>query len=114
MNSAVCAIAQTPEPPYYVVAFTSVRTPVDDGYEAMAQLMLDLAARQAGFLGVESVRDAEGVGITLSYWSSLEHIRAWRNHIEHTAACDLGRAQWYAHYFTRIAKVERDYGFAAG
>ncbi len=107
--------AKTPAPPYYVVTFTSQRkrTEGDGGYEAMADKMLELAAQQDGYLGVESVRDADGFGITNSYWDSLAHIAQWRLHVEHTLARNQGREQWYAQYFTRIAKVERDYGFVA-
>lgn len=106
--------AQTPQPPYYVVVFTTQRKERDNGYEAMAEKMLALAAQQKGYLGVESVRGADGFGITNSYWDSLENIAAWRRNIERTFARNQGRAQWYAQYFTRIAKVERDYGFVAG
>jgi len=102
------AIAQTPEPPYYAVIFTSLRTEGDAGYGAMAERMLELAARQPGFLGVESARD--GVGITVSYWADLESIRNWKLHAEHQVAQQLGRESWYAAFKTRIAKVERDYG----
>jgi heme-degrading monooxygenase HmoA len=102
------AIAQTPEPPYYAVIFTSLRTEEDAGYGAMAERMLALAARQPGFLGVESARD--GVGITVSYWTDLESIRHWKLNAEHQVAQQLGRESWYAAFKTRIAKVERDYG----
>ena len=101
------SIAKTPEPPYYAVIFTSLRTAVDDGYGAMATRMLELAAIQPGFLGVESARD--GVGITVSYWTDLESIRNWKNHAEHQEAQRLGHQKWYAAFKTRIAKVERDY-----
>ena len=63
------AIAATPEPPYYAVIFTSLRTDGDRGYGAMSERMLELAAQQEGFLGVESARD--DIGITVSYWTSL-------------------------------------------
>jgi heme-degrading monooxygenase HmoA len=99
--------ASTPEPPYLAVIFTSQRTEVDDGYAAMADRMVDLASGQPGFLGVESVRDASGFGITVSYWASLEAIAAWRAHAEHRIAKDTGRRQWYTHFETRITRVER-------
>jgi heme-degrading monooxygenase HmoA len=89
------------------VIFTSQRTGIDDGYEAMADRMVELAAKQAGFLGVESARDAGGFGITVSYWSSLEAIAAWRAHAQHRIAQETGRKQWYAHFETRVARVER-------
>jgi heme-degrading monooxygenase HmoA len=99
--------AKTPAPPYYAVIFTSQRTAVDEGYGAMADRMVELAARQPGFLGVESVRDPNGVGITVSYWSSLDAISAWRAHAEHRVAQAGGRGKWYAHFELRVARVER-------
>jgi len=101
-------IANTPAPPYYAVIFTSIRTEGDHGYGAMADRMLELAAEQEGFLGVESAR--EGLGITVSYWNSLEAIRAWKQNAEHREAQRLGRARWYAEFQVRVARVERDYG----
>ena len=100
-------IANTPAPPYYAVVFTSLRTEGDAGYGAMADRMVELAAQQSGFLGVESARD--GVGITVSYWADLESIRAWKANSEHLEAQRLGHQKWYAAFKVRIAKVERDY-----
>lgn len=102
--------AQTPEPPYYAVIFTSQRTVADDGYADTAEHMVALAAQQPGFLGVESVRGADGMGITVSYWASEEAIAAWRTHAEHALARDRGRKNWYAQFDVRVAKVERSYG----
>lgn len=101
-------IATTPEPPYYAVIFTSVRTDIEDGYDDMAIRMVELAAQQPGFLGVESARNE--VGVTVSYWADLESIKAWKAHAEHKEAQRLGHAKWYEHFKTRVAKVERDYG----
>ncbi len=82
---------------------------MDEGYGDMAVRMVELAHEQPGFLGVESARD--GLGITVSYWDSLEAIRAWKQHAEHKIAQQTGREHWYEAYKTRICKVERDYGF---
>ena len=81
-------IAYTPAPPYYAVIFTSLRTDGDTGYGAMAERMVELAAQQPGYLGVESAR--ETVGITVSYWADLESIRAWKANAEHLDAQRLG------------------------
>lgn len=102
------AIAKTPDPPYYAVIFSSQRTEGDNGYGEMAARMEALAAGQPGFLGIESVRD--GLGITVSYWDSLESIRSWKRHAEHLEAQRLGHQRWYSGFRVRIAKVERDYG----
>lgn len=102
-------IAQTPAAPYYAVIFTSVRTETTEGYSDMAELMVELASVQPGFLGVESARNE--VGITVSYWESLESIKNWKAHAEHRVAQQYGREKWYSAYKTRICLVERDYGF---
>jgi len=101
------AFAGTPEPPYYAVIFTTQRTEVDDGYGAMSDRMVELASQQPGFLGVESVRDASGFGITVSYWASQEAIAVWSAHAQHRIAQETGRSKWYAHFETRVARVER-------
>ena len=100
--------AQTPAPPYYAVVFTSTRTAGDHGYAAMTEKMFELAARQAGFLGVESAR--EEIGISVSYWTDLESIRRWKSEISHRDAQRRGRETWYSGYRVRIARVEREYG----
>lgn len=104
-------IANTPEPPYYAVIFSTLRTDVDNGYGAMADHMFELAKLQPGFLGMESVRESDGLGITVSYWRDLESIRAWREHGEHRIAQTRGRAEWYQQFKTRICRVERDNSF---
>ena len=106
------SIARTPPPPYYSVVFTSRRKDGDQAsYEAMANHMLELAAEQDGYLGVESVRDMSGVGITVSYWRDLDAIRRWHDVSEHRAAQELGRSKWYECFVVRIGRVEREYDF---
>jgi heme-degrading monooxygenase HmoA len=107
-----CAIAPTPEPPYYAVIFTSLRTEGDNGYEDMAQAMDESAARQDGYLGMESARN--GIGITVSYWRDLAAIAAWKQAVDHLVAQKLGREMWYSAYRVRIARVERSYDFVSG
>ena len=107
-------IATTPQPPYYAVIFTSRRTGGERGYGEMAGRMFELASKQPGFLGVESVRSEAGVGITVSYWESLEAIRNWKRNEEHLVAQATGRSTWYEQFRVRICRVEREYGFERG
>src|ERR1700722_10085248 len=104
------SLAATPEPPYYAVVFTNLRRggPDEDAaYARTAAEMVRLAREQSLFLGIESVRDAAGVGITVSYWASLEAIAAWRKHGDHQIAQRAGRSEWYAAYALRVCRVER-------
>jgi heme-degrading monooxygenase HmoA len=101
--------APTSLPPYYAVIFTSRRTEGDNGYGEMAEAMVNLASQQPGFLGIESAR--EDLGITVSYWESLEAISAWKQVYDHLTAQRRGRADWYQTYKVRICRIERDYSF---
>src|SRR5262245_54526541 len=103
-------LARTPAPPYYAVIFTSTHTGADaEGYARTAALLDELSRSQPGYLGIESVRDAEGNGITVSYWASEEAIVAWKRVADHRLAQQLGRERWYRDYALRVARVERAY-----
>lgn len=109
----VSSLAMAMEPPYYAVIFTSRRNADDEaGYDEASRHMAALAARQPGYLGVDSVRGADGVGITVSYWESEDAIRAWRAQAEHAITRERGRRVWYDDYELRVARVERAYSWA--
>ncbi len=95
--------------PYYAVIFTSMLTEKTKGYSEMAHKMEALAKQQPGYLGFESAR--EKLGVTISYWESLEAIKQWKENLDHLDAQQKGRDQWYRWYKTRICKVEREYEF---
>ena len=101
--------APLPDPPYYAVIFTNRLSPDRFGYAEMAEQMEELARKQPGYLGHESTRDADGMGITVSYWSDEAAIQAWKQVAEHLFAQKKGKAKWYDHYITRVARVERAY-----
>jgi len=95
--------------PYYAVIFTTVVSENLEDYEKTARKMATLATQLKGFLGMDSARNE--IGITVSYWKTLDDITAWKNNTEHTLARNLGREKWYKTYQLRICKVEREYGF---
>ncbi len=95
-------------PPYYAVIFTSQLTESHAGYEEIAERMVQLARKQPGFLGMDSVREGHS-GITVSYWKSEEAIASWKANMEHEAARVKGRASWYKEFHVQVAKVERSY-----
>jgi len=96
---------------YYAVIFSSERTEQDEkSYSDMAELMETMAATMPGFLGIESARNDDGFGITVSYWETEEAIANWKKNVDHIEAQNLGRSDWYKDYSVRVAKVERAYG----
>jgi heme-degrading monooxygenase HmoA len=94
---------------YYAVIFTSKRTEGDQGYGEMADRMMELAQQQEGFIGIESAR--EEIGITVSYWKSMEAIKNWKANAEHKLAQKLGKEKWYESYSVRVCRVEMEYCF---
>lgn len=107
------AFADTPTPPYWAVLFTSLRTTEDaESYARMADAMTALAPSQPGYLGIESVRGADGIGITVSYWRDEASIAAWKRQSAHVAAQQAGHSRWYEDFVVRIARVERAYTMA--
>lgn len=103
------SLATTPAPPYYAVIFSSQLNQPAEAYEETAERMLELAQQQPGFLGVDSARN--DIGITVSYWQSLEDIQSWKQQSEHQLAQKKGRQAWYRCYTIRICRVEKAYDF---
>lgn len=98
----------------YAAIFVSQRNDNDQtGYAIMSQRMEELVHQQEGFIGLHSVRGADGKGITVAYWTSLEAIHKWRNQLEHREAQRLGRSGWYEGYEICVAKIERHTEFGS-
>ena len=91
----------------YAVIFTSRLNDPAPGYEETAARMVKLAHTMPGFLGMESARGPDGLGISVSWWRSKEDIARWKAHPEHVKAQKLGKSRWYASYDLHICKVER-------
>jgi len=103
--------AELPRPPYFAVIFTSHRKGNDeDGYQAASRYMISLAEQVPGFLGAEMTRNANGFGVTVSYWASEEAIQAWQSQSENAVIRERGRWLWYDRFEVRVARVERAYG----
>lgn len=95
--------------PYYAVIFTSTQKENIEGYGDMSEKMEHLAKQQLGFIGMDSARNQ--IGITVSYWESLEAIKNWKQQTDHLLAQQKGQQDWYSWYNVRICKVEREYEF---
>jgi heme-degrading monooxygenase HmoA len=84
------------------------------GYEETAARMVELSSGMPGFLGIDSVRGADGLGITVSYWASEADIANWKRNLDHLSAQREGKRRWYERYELRVARVERAYSGPAG
>ncbi|CAN5384580.1 antibiotic biosynthesis monooxygenase [soil metagenome] len=100
------SIAKTPKPPYYAVIFTTVKSEDQKGYAEMNARMFELAQQQKGYLGIESAKGE--IGLSVTYWATLEDIARWKNHAEHQIAQKKGYETWYQAFAARVCRVERD------
>ena len=100
---------------YTAVIFTSRRrqdaSAATDGYAEMAVRMDELARRQPGFRDIITVRDTDGVGITVATFDSERDAVAWKQHPEHLEAQRLGRERFYDWYRLEVTEVTRAYGW---
>ena len=108
------AFAMTPRPPSCIVAFSSIRAKGDYGCSAMADAMEALAKTQAGYLGLEHARRADGFGITNSVSADEAALLNGMAQVQHLYAQKMGIERWYLHDERRIAKVERAYSGLEG
>lgn len=106
--------APLPDPPYFAVIFAALRSGADDGYAAMAERMSAMARAHPGCIGIETTRNPDGFGITVSYWRDEASISDWKADARHLVAQQLGKDRWYTHYTLRVARVERHYDGPAG
>jgi len=95
--------------PYYAVIFTSTHHQLDEEYEGLDDILMELAKESGGFLGMDSARS--DIGISVSYWKSQEDILRWKQNSDHQIAIRKGIDRWYDQYNVRICKVERNYAF---
>jgi heme-degrading monooxygenase HmoA len=96
--------------PYYAVIFSAKFAKDLTGYDKIAKEMLELAKKQKGFIGIESIKDGNKE-ITVSYWETLEDIRNWNINEQHSEAKEGGKTKWYENFSVKICKVEREYSF---
>lgn len=108
-------VVRTPEPPYYSVTTTAELGAEFDQSEHMRRGMeLYRHARAIdGFIGLEAFYDGNA-SIAVSYWRDLQAIQIWSRHPAHLEAKAIARDRWFGATITRIARVERDYGFNLG
>ena len=95
----------------YAVIFTSLKSDNTAGYAEMnAEVYREVTAID-GFMFEESCRQADGSGISVSYWRDLDAIDRWRNNALHCVAKQHGRESWFDSYSIRICKVESEKEF---
>ncbi|MBX3494463.1 MAG: antibiotic biosynthesis monooxygenase [Parvibaculum sp.] len=111
-STSVAHVARTPEPPYYSVTTTAELDPGFDeaAYFKLATELYGRAGEIGGFLGLEAFFQ-DGASVAITYWESLEAIQRWRDDPRHMTAKHKAKTLWFGPTITRIARVERDYGF---
>ena len=97
----------------YAVIFHAQIRRLDEDYAALAEQLRRRAISEYGCLDLQASCDGERE-ITVSYWSTLEQIAAWKNDPLHLRAQQLGRTIWYHSYRVEIVELLRDYASLPG
>ena len=74
--------------------------------------MYQLAMAMPGFISYKDFAAADGEGVSIVEFESLEMLAAWRNHPEHLEAQRLGREQFFAEYQIQVCTPVRSYRFS--
>jgi len=90
----------------YAVIFKATINKIDAEYSATAEFMRDLAINKYGCTEFTACTEGNNE-IAISYWPSLEHIKAWHNNEEHKKAQALGKAKWYKSYQVQVTEILR-------
>lgn len=94
-----------------VIFLSGLRAADAEGYGAAARAMEMAASQRDGYLGIDSVRETDGTGITISWWRDEAAALAWRDAPDHVHIRDQGRARWYDWYRVIVATVDRAYAW---
>lgn len=93
-----------------VVIFHAKHHLKEEGYAETSARLSAMVEKAPGFLGMDSLREGEA-SITVSYWKTEEDVHRWQQEMEHLAAQQQGRAQWYRDYQVVVARTFRKYEF---
>ncbi len=92
----------------YAVIFKATVKQLDGEYFELAKQMRERAFSL--YHCVDFVATTEGEQeVAVSYWNSLDDIKAWHNDEQHRHAQRQGKLKWYRSYSVDIVKVERSY-----
>lgn len=96
-----------------VIVFRSkLRPGVDPSpLEPVGARMYELASSMPGFISYKDFAAADGEGVSIVEFESLEALEAWRRHPEHVEAQRLGRDRFFAEYQIQVCTPVRSYRF---
>ena len=92
----------------YAVIFRAEIKKLDDTYYELAKRMRELAIQKYACSEFTAVTE-ETNEIAISYWKSLDDIKAWKQDSEHLVAQEMGMNKWYESYQVQVVKILREY-----
>lgn len=79
--------------------------------ESLTQRLLTLVQGMPGFLSVKDFQAADGEGLTLVEFDTMENQMRWRDHPKHQAAQALGRAKFFKACSVQVCELVRGVRF---
>lgn len=92
----------------YAVIFKARTNQLDSEYQITANKMRELAIKEYACRNFVSVVDNDHE-ISISYWDSLDDIKAWRENHHHLAAQTNGADRWYRSIKIEVVELIREY-----
>jgi heme-degrading monooxygenase HmoA len=94
----------------YTATFIFAKREFDESFQALDQVIAQIAKSVPGYLGEESWENpATGLVCNVYYWDSLDALRQLIEHPAHLQAKQR-QAQWLNGYQVTIAQVLKSYG----
>ena len=95
-----------------VLIRTKVRPEADrPAYTTLNELMFELVQSMPGFVAADRYASSDGDEVGVIRFTTLEALRAWREHPDHLAAQQRGKSEFYASYTIEVCEVVRAYHF---
>lgn len=95
----------------YAVIFRARTQHLDDDYFSTAEQLRQLALKNYGCIRFDSLTQGDRE-IAISYWESLDAIKAWKEEATHREAQRHGAQAWYSSYEIEVVEVLRRYSSA--
>ncbi len=80
---------------------------VEESLGAMGARMYELGSQMPGFVSYKDFGAEDGEVVSIIEFETLEHVAAWREHIEHKEAQALGRSTFFSEFQIQVCEVVR-------
>lgn len=87
----------------------------EQGYAALNDRMWQIVSSQAfGLIGITGYKSADGRSLAMAFFENREGMLEWKHQVEHAAAQQQGRDEFFLDYWGFVAEMIDAYEFEKG